>query len=54
MGSAGISGPSERMAFAGVWKYYVSEVGNDNISYEYGVHLSQEKKDELVEYLKTL
>ncbi|HKI02747.1 MAG TPA: hypothetical protein VKK31_12275 [Thermoanaerobaculia bacterium] len=37
-----------------VWKYYVAERGNGNSGHEYGVRLSAEDKDALLEYLKTL
>lgn len=48
------AGFSDEWPRPGVWKYYVSEPGNGNGGHEYGLDLSAEEKDALIEYLKTL
>jgi len=50
----GAPGRSNEWPRPRIWKYYVSETGNDNTGHEYGTTLSTEDKDALIEYLKTL
>ncbi len=45
---------SNEWPLPGIWKYYTSEIGNGNEGHEYGVSLSDEEKDDLIEYLKGL
>jgi hypothetical protein len=50
----GAPGRSDEWPQPRVWKYYVSETGNGNGGHEYGIHLTADEKDALIEYLKTL
>jgi len=50
----GKPGQSDEWPQPRIWKYYVSERGNDNGGHEYGTQLSEPDKNDLIEYLKTL
>ncbi|HYN20385.1 MAG TPA: cytochrome c [Thermoanaerobaculia bacterium] len=50
----GAPGRSDEWPQPRIWKYYVSERGNGNGGHEYGTQLSEQDKNDLIEYLKTL